>query len=200
MPARATLRIATFNVNGIGTRLGHLLAWLEREQPDIVALQELKADDAAFPAADIEAAGYGASWIGQRSWNGVAILGRGVEPVESRRGLPGDPGDTQSRYLEAAVHGVLAAHGQFQLLCALRRGPWGVEGLNPRIAGWLRESGLIPAVEGWYAGRPVLVTRNDYGLGLMNGDIGITFELPVATGSGPLRVAFPAGDGQGGIK
>ena len=98
------------------------------------------------------------------------------------------------------ARGVLAAHGQFQLLCALRRGPWGVEGLNPRIAGWLRESGLIPAAEGWYAGRPVLVTRNDYGLGLMNGDIGITFELPVATGSGPLRVAFPAGDGRGGIK
>ncbi len=107
MAARAPLRIATFNVNGIGTRLGHLLAWLEREQPDIVALQELKATDEAFPAADIEAAGYGALWSGQRSWNGVAILGRGVEPVESRRGLPGDPGDTQSRYLEAAVHGVL---------------------------------------------------------------------------------------------
>ncbi|HUD41007.1 MAG TPA: exodeoxyribonuclease III [Dokdonella sp.] len=107
MPARATLRIATFNVNGIGTRLGHLLAWLEREQPDIVALQELKASDEAFPIADIEAAGYGALWSGQRSWNGVAILGRGVGPVESRRGLPGDPGDTQNRYLEAAVHGVL---------------------------------------------------------------------------------------------
>ena len=91
---------------------------------------------------------------------------------------------------------VLAAHGQFQLLCGLRRGPWGVEGLNRRIAGWLKEAGLIPAAEGWYAGRPVLVTRNDYGLGLMNGDIGITLELP----GGVLRVAFPAGDGSAGIK
>ena len=91
---------------------------------------------------------------------------------------------------------VLAAHGQFQLLCGLRRGPWGVEGLNRRIAGWLQEAGLIPAAEGWYAGRPVLVTRNDYGLGLMNGDIGITLELP----GGVLRVAFPAGDGSAGIK
>lgn len=91
---------------------------------------------------------------------------------------------------------VLAAHGQFQLLCGLRRGPCGVEGLNRRIAGWLKEAGLIPAAEGWYAGRPVLVTRNDYGLGLMNGDIGITLELP----GGVLRVAFPAGDGSHGIK
>ncbi len=102
-----TLRIATFNVNGIGTRLPHLLAWLEREQPDIVALQELKATDDMFPAADLEAVGYHALWFGQRSWNGVAILGRGAEPVESRRGLPGDDSDTQSRYLEAAVHGVI---------------------------------------------------------------------------------------------
>lgn len=107
MASRSTLRIATFNVNGIGTRLPHLLAWLEREQPDIVALQELKATDDAFPVAELDAAGYGALWLGQRSWNGVAILGRGVEPLESRRGLPGDSDDTQSRYLEAAVHGVL---------------------------------------------------------------------------------------------
>ena len=107
MAPRPTLRIATFNVNGIGTRLPHLLAWLEREQPDIVALQELKAIDDAFPVAEMEAAGYASLWIGQRSWNGVAILGRGVTPVESRRGLPGDDSDTQSRYLEAAVHGVL---------------------------------------------------------------------------------------------
>ncbi len=95
---------------------------------------------------------------------------------------------------------VLAAHGQFQLLCGLRRGPWGVEGLNRRIAGWLKEAGLIPAAEGWYVGRPVLVTRNDYGLGLMNGDIGITLDLPGPDGANVLRVAFPAGDGSAGIK
>ncbi|MDG6347328.1 exodeoxyribonuclease III [Luteimonas sp. 8-5] len=103
----ATLKLATFNVNGIGTRLPHLLGWLEKEQPDIVALQELKAMDQAFPFAEIEAAGYGAIWHGQRSWNGVALLARDVEPVESRRGLPGDPKDEQSRYLEAAVHGIV---------------------------------------------------------------------------------------------
>ncbi len=108
--ARAkTLKLATFNVNGIGARLPHLLAWLEREQPDIVALQELKATDAAFPADAIEQAGYGAIWLGERSWNGVALLGRGTVPVESRRGLPGASDDRQSRYLEAAIHGVLVA-------------------------------------------------------------------------------------------
>ena len=102
-----TLTLATFNVNGIGARLPQLLAWLEREQPDIVALQELKAADDAFPAAEIEAAGYGALWLGERAWNGVALLGRGTIPQESRRGLPGDPQDRQSRYLEAAIHGVV---------------------------------------------------------------------------------------------
>ena len=107
MASRNRLKFATFNVNGIGTRLPHLLAWLEREQPDVVALQELKAADAAFPVEALEQAGYGAIWHGQRSWNGVALLGRGVVPVESRRGLPGDPGDTQSRYIEAAVHGIV---------------------------------------------------------------------------------------------
>ena len=110
------------------------------------------------------------------------------------------PAGTDQAGLDAWAARVLAAHGQFQLLCALRRGQWGVEGLNRRIAGWLHEAGLIGAAEGWYAGRPVLVTRNDYGLGLMNGDIGITLALPGPDGDGPLRVAFPAGDGSGGIK
>jgi exodeoxyribonuclease V alpha subunit len=100
--------------------------------------------------------------------------------------------------IDAWARQTLAAHGQFQLLCAPRRGQWGVEGLNRRIAGWLREEGLIAATEGWYAGRPVLVARNDYALGLMNGDIGIALELPAADGPGPLRVAFPSGDG--GVK
>lgn len=107
MPRRKTLRIATFNVNGIQSRLHYLLDWLDREKPDIVGLQELKATDASFPHAEIEAAGYGAVWQGQRSWNGVALLARGQTPVESRRGLPGDPADDQSRYIEAAAHGVI---------------------------------------------------------------------------------------------
>ncbi|HWI24070.1 MAG TPA: exodeoxyribonuclease III [Lysobacter sp.] len=101
------MRIATFNVNGIRSRLPHLLEWLRREQPEIACLQELKAVDEGFPRGDIEAAGYGALWHGQRSWNGVAILARGMTPVESRRGLPGNTDDAQSRYLEAAAHGVL---------------------------------------------------------------------------------------------
>src|SRR5947209_16394842 len=76
------MKIATFNVNGIRSRLSNLVEWLEREKPDIVCLQELKAADDAFPALAIEAAGYKAVWNGQKSWNGVAILARGVTPVE----------------------------------------------------------------------------------------------------------------------
>jgi exodeoxyribonuclease III len=102
-----TLKIATFNVNGIRTRLAHLLEWLRRESPDVACLQELKAHDEALPIAEIRDAGYGAIWHAQRSWNGVAILSKGSQPIETLRGLPGDPSDDQSRYLEAAVHGVI---------------------------------------------------------------------------------------------
>jgi exodeoxyribonuclease-3 len=101
------MKIATFNVNGINGRLANLLAWLEETQPDVACLQELKAPDERFPEAAIEAAGYRAAWHGQKSWNGVAILARGCEPVETHRGLPGDPEDRHSRYIEAAVNGVL---------------------------------------------------------------------------------------------
>ncbi len=101
------MRIATFNINGVVRRLPNLLAWLGATAPDIVCLQELKATDAAFPAAALREAGYGAVWQGERSWNGVAILARGAEPVPTRRRLPGDPSDAQSRYIEAAVQGVL---------------------------------------------------------------------------------------------
>lgn len=105
--AELAMKIATFNVNGIKTRLPHLLEWLAREQPDVACLQELKALDEGFPADAILEAGYGAIWKGQRSWNGVAILARSGTPVEVRRELPGDPGDDHSRYLEAAVDGVI---------------------------------------------------------------------------------------------
>jgi exodeoxyribonuclease-3 len=103
------VRIATFNINNVVRRLPNLLAWLAEATPDIVCLQELKAADAAFPAAAIEAAGYGAVWVGQRTWNGVAILARGAEPVATRWALPGDADDAQARYVEAAVRGVLVA-------------------------------------------------------------------------------------------
>lgn len=103
------LKIATFNINGVRTRLQALLNWLEREAPDVACLQELKTVDEGFPIEEIRAAGYGAIWHGQKSWNGVAILAKGADPVEVRRGLPGGDADTQSRYIEAAVEGVLIA-------------------------------------------------------------------------------------------
>ena len=103
------MRIATYNVNGINGRLPVLLRWLEEERPDVACLQELKAPYEKFPAAAIEAAGYQAIWHGQKSWNGVAILSRVGEIHETRRGLPGDPDPAQSRYLEAAINGVLIA-------------------------------------------------------------------------------------------
>lgn len=101
------MRIATFNVNGIGARLPRLLEWLAEVQPDIACLQELKTSDETFPAQAIADAGYGAIWHGQKGFNGVAVLARGTQPVELRRGLPGDPDDTHSRYLEARVNDVV---------------------------------------------------------------------------------------------
>jgi len=101
------VKVATFNVNGIKSRLPHLLLWLEREAPDVACLQELKAIGEGFPILDIRAAGYDAIWHGQRSWNGVAILAKGARPVERCRVLPGDPADEHSRYIEAAVHGIV---------------------------------------------------------------------------------------------
>jgi exodeoxyribonuclease III len=101
------MKIATFNVNDVNKRLANLLAWLKAAKPDVVCLQELKAADREFPQAAIEKAGYRAVWRGQKSWNGVAILARGCEPIVTRTDLPGDTGDAQARYLEAAVNGVL---------------------------------------------------------------------------------------------
>ena len=138
--------------------------------------------------------------------------GHYLEVMKSAR--PAQPyfGDGEARQpYDDWARQVLAAHGHFQLLCALRKGPWGIEGLNPRIgralrrAGWLKASDL-ELEQGWFEGRPVLVTRNDYGLGLMNGDIGITLAVPEARSASEspgrtlLRVAFPASDGSGSIK
>jgi len=103
------VRIATFNINNVNKRLANLLDWMAAEAPDVVCLQELKAEDSAFPIAAIERAGYGAVWRGQRTWNGVAILARGAAPAITRRSLPGDPADDHARYIEAAVKGVLVA-------------------------------------------------------------------------------------------
>jgi exodeoxyribonuclease III len=103
------MKIATFNVNGITARLPRLLEWLAETSPDIACLQELKTSDETFPVAALRDLGYSAVWHGQKSWNGVAVLAKGDEVVERRRGLPGDPDDTHSRYIEASAHGIVVA-------------------------------------------------------------------------------------------
>ena len=117
------MKLVTFNINGIRARLPRLLEYLAREQPDVACLQELKCADEALPIGDIEAAGYSAVWHGQKGFNGVAILAKGKSPVLRQVGLPGDPDDTHSRYIEAEIpeSGLGARH----------RPP------NPPRAGWL---------------------------------------------------------------
>lgn len=103
------MKIASFNINNVRRRLPNLVDWLRRSRPDVVCLQELKSADTEFPADALRRAGYEAIWRGEKTWNGVAILARGVLPVVTRTALPGDPNDRQSRYIEAAVNGVLIA-------------------------------------------------------------------------------------------
>ena len=103
------MKIATYNLNGIRARLPRLIEWLERERPDVACLQELKCADDALPIADVEAVGYKGVWHGQKGFNGVAILTREHEPVVRQIGLPGDPDDVQSRYVEAEVDGAIVA-------------------------------------------------------------------------------------------
>ena len=101
------MKIATYNVNGINSRLPVLLRWLNETAPDVVCLQELKAPQEKFPENAIQEAGYNAIWHGQKSWNGVAILARNLQLKEIRRELPGDPDDSNSRYIEAMIDGIL---------------------------------------------------------------------------------------------
>ena len=103
------MRIATWNINNITLRLPLLLAWLDATRPDVVALQELKSTAKDFPARELEHAGYGALVVGQKTWNGVALLARDVQPILVRQTLPGDPTDKQARYVEAAINGVIVA-------------------------------------------------------------------------------------------
>ncbi len=100
------MKIATFNINNVNKRLPNLLDWLRAAKPDVACLQELKAPQHQFPAAALRDAGYHAVWLGEKRWNGVAILARN-EPVLTRTALPGDASDTQSRYIEAAVDGIV---------------------------------------------------------------------------------------------
>ena len=109
MISQTRFKSATFNINNVNRRLPNLLNWLGTAKPDIVCLQERKAEDRQFPESAVQDAGYYAVWQGQRTWNGVAILARGARPVLTRRSLPGDPSDKQARYIEAAVNGVLIA-------------------------------------------------------------------------------------------
>ena len=131
MARKKRLRIASYNINGINPRLPVLLRWLAEFSPDIAVLQELKCTDAAFPAAEIEALGYAALWHGQVRWNGVAILSRIGEPVETRRGLPRDPDPAQSRYIEAAVAGIIVGN-----LYAPNGNPWPGPKFDYKLA-WL---------------------------------------------------------------
>src|SRR5690242_14563668 len=101
------MKLATFNVNGVNGRLPAVLRWLEEKQPVIACLQELKTSDERFPEEAVAHAGYSAIFHGQKSYNGVAILAKGARPRERRRGLPGDPDDTHSRYLEAEIDGLI---------------------------------------------------------------------------------------------
>ncbi|WP_010183835.1 exodeoxyribonuclease III [Sphingomonas sp. PAMC 26605] len=103
------MKIVTYNINGIKARLPRLLEYLAEQQPDVVCLQELKTSNETFPEADIRDAGYGVLWHGQKSWNGVAILAKGQDPVERQRGLAGEPEDEHSRYLEAEIDGLVVA-------------------------------------------------------------------------------------------
>jgi exodeoxyribonuclease-3 len=101
------MKVATFNINNINRRLPNLLRWLRAAKPDVVSLQELKSTDDDFPIEEINKAGYGAVWRGQKTWNGVAILARNAEPVLIRTELPGDATDHEARYIEAAVSGIV---------------------------------------------------------------------------------------------
>jgi len=148
------MRIATYNVNGINGRLPVLLRWLGETQPDIVCLQELKAPQENFPEQQIKDAGYNVIWHGQKSWNGVAILTRGLEIKERRRVLPGDPEDLHSRYIEADVDGIIV--GGLYL-------PNGNPAPGPKFdykLGWM-ERLIIHAGDLMASGLPVVLT-GDY--------------------------------------
>lgn len=148
------MKIASFNINGINRRLPNLMAWLADAAPDVVCLQELKATDRQFPATALADAGYGAVWAGESSWNGVAILAKGLDPILTRDSLPGDEDDKQARYIEAAINGVVIAS-----LYA----PNGNPQPGPKFAyklAWM-ERLIAHAAELWDTGLPV-VLAGDY--------------------------------------
>ncbi|WP_258187880.1 exodeoxyribonuclease V subunit alpha [Trinickia symbiotica] len=170
---------------------------LSERRADVALLSCSATEDASFKSLVVD--GRGAA---DPAFSDAAIAARQGYRHYLETMASGEPeADATPEAFAAWAAQVLKAHGAFQLLCAVRRGPWGVEGLNKRIARLLHEEGLIDARSEWYPGRPVLVTRNDYELGLMNGDIGIALPVPGGKDGGrALRVAFPSADGSGGIK
>ena len=144
------MRVATWNINNLRKRLDLILGWLERTRPDVVALQELKTTTADFPTEAFKAAGYESLAVGQRTWNGVALLGRGHEPLPVATALPGDPEDKEARYVEAAIDGVL--FGCLYL-------PNGNPSPGPKFDYKLRwfERMRQRAVELWASGQPVVL-------------------------------------------
>ncbi|SDZ39803.1 exodeoxyribonuclease V subunit alpha [Pseudomonas sp. NFIX28] len=189
---------------GEGSGIGQLARWVNQQQAE-----EARRLLAARSHADL----YNLSLKGEqdRALERLLLEGHGDGPQGYRHYLsllrgqrpPADTALEDPRWT-AWARDVLQAFDQFQLLCAVRKGPWGVEGLNQRITAALFKARLIESDQQWYEGRPVLMTRNDYGLGLMNGDIGIALKLPEHEGAQDgrlvLRVAFPRNDGQGGVR
>ena len=153
----------------------------ERQPPcrDIARVHLHGPDDPRLGEFALEGGGGhfpGGSAVGYRHY---------LEVMRRQRPVPDAVPEAYGQWAQA----VLDAFDQFQLLCALRRGLWGVDGLNRRIAEALHRAELIEQPRGWYEGRPVLVTRNDYGLGLMNGDTGVALRF-IEDGEAKLRVAF----------
>jgi exodeoxyribonuclease V alpha subunit len=185
---------------GEGSGIGQLARWVNQQNPeqarqlldagshDLFCLHLKGEHDRALERLVLD--GQGSDAQGYRYY---------LNLLRTTRPAAETPRD-DSRWTDWARQ-LLQAFDAFQLLCAVRKGPWGVEGLNQRITAALLKARLIDSDQQWYEGRPVLMTRNDYGLGLMNGDIGIALKLPESDG-GPqvLRVAFPRNDGQGGVR
>ncbi|EJM94633.1 exodeoxyribonuclease V, alpha subunit [Pseudomonas sp. GM74] len=187
---------------GEGSGIGQLARWVNQQQPeearkllsarshdDVYCLSLKGEQDRALERLLLD--GHGEGPQGYRHY--LSVLRNQRPPLDSPL--------EDSRWIDWARQ-VLQAFDAFQLLCAVRKGPWGVEGLNQRVTEALLRARLIDSDQQWYEGRPVLMTRNDYGLGLMNGDIGIALKLPEQDGHGKqvLRVAFPRNDGQGGVR
>jgi exodeoxyribonuclease-3 len=157
------MRVATWNINNINKRLPLLLSWLDVTKPDVVALQELKSTDAQFPREELESSGYQCLCVGQKSWNGVALLSRGAKPIEIRRSLPGDNADGQSRYLEAAINGIVISS-----LYLPNGNPWPGPKFDYKLAWFDRLN--AHAAQLWKSGHPV-VLAGDYNVVPTDNDI-----------------------------